>query len=238
VLARRAGASLHIVDVGVGTATGNIAVGPAMRRRDATSLVERGMTFGRELGAAGVDAVALGEMGIGNTTAAAAICAALLRANPSALCGPGTGLDAEGIAHKAAVVGRALAVNDPDPADPIGVLAAVGGFELAFLCGLALGAAAERLVVVLDGFIVGAAALVAARLSPLVIDSMIAAHVSSEPGHRLVLSELGLDPLLDLDLRLGEGSGAALALQLLAASVAILEEMATFESAGVSDAGR
>jgi nicotinate-nucleotide--dimethylbenzimidazole phosphoribosyltransferase len=238
VLARRAGASLHIVDVGVGEGTSNIAVGPAMSRRDAVDRIERGIAFSRELSDEGIDVVALGEMGIGNTTAAAALCAALLRVGVSTVCGAGTGLDADGIAHKVAVVERALAVNAPDPEDPVGVLAAVGGFELAFLCGVALEAAAARLVVVLDGFIVGAAALVAARLSPAVTGSMIAAHVSTEPGHRRVLQALGLEPLLDLGLRLGEGSGATLALPLLSASVAILEEMATFESAGVTDAGR
>jgi nicotinate-nucleotide--dimethylbenzimidazole phosphoribosyltransferase len=238
VLARLADAALHVVDVGVGAGTNNLAIGPAMTRQEAVTLVERGIAYARELEAEGFDVIALGEMGIANTTAAAAVCAALLRVDAAAVCGAGTGLDAEGIVRKVSVVERALKVNAPDPDDAIGVLAAVGGFELAFLCGLALGGAAERLVLVLDGFIVGAAALAAVRLSPLVARSMIAAHVSTERGHRLVLQELGLEPLLELGLRLGEGSGAALALPLINASVAVLEEMATFESAGVTDAGR
>jgi nicotinate-nucleotide--dimethylbenzimidazole phosphoribosyltransferase len=134
-------------------------------------------------------------------------------------------------------VSRALSANDRSD-DPLAVLAALGGFELAFMCGLALGAAANRQVVLLDGFIVTVAALVATRLAPDAADSMIAAHLSPEPGHRLALDALGLEPLLDFGLRLGEGSGAALALPLLDASLAILAEMATFESAGVTDAGR
>jgi nicotinate-nucleotide--dimethylbenzimidazole phosphoribosyltransferase len=142
------------------------------------------------------------------------------------------------MARKVEVVGRTLRANPVDPDDPLGVLAALGGFELAALVGLALGAAAERQVVVLDGFITAAAALVAARLQPDAVQAMVAAHVSPEPGHRLVLDALGLEPLLDLRLRLGEGSGAVLALPLLHASLAVLSDMATFESAGVTDAGR
>jgi nicotinate-nucleotide--dimethylbenzimidazole phosphoribosyltransferase len=141
------------------------------------------------------------------------------------------------VRHKVDVVERALAAN-VRARDPVDVLAAFGGFEIAVLAGVALGAAAERLAVVLDGFIVAAAALVASRIEPRVVDYMIAAHLSPEPGHRLGLDELGLRPLLDLELRLGEGSGAALALPLLRASLALLDEMATFESGQVTDAGR
>jgi nicotinate-nucleotide--dimethylbenzimidazole phosphoribosyltransferase len=176
-------------------------------------------------------------MGIGNSTAASALHAALLRVPARTVCGPGTGLDADGVRHKVAVVERALAAN-ARARDPVDVLAAFGGFEIAVLAGVALGAAAERLAVVLDGFIVAAAALVASRIKPRVVDYMIAAHLSPEPGHRLGLVELGLRPLLDLELRLGEGSGAALALPLLKASLALLDEMATFESGQVTDAGR
>jgi nicotinate-nucleotide--dimethylbenzimidazole phosphoribosyltransferase len=237
VLARCAGASLRVIDAGVGTPTGNIAEGPAMSRVEALRWVETGVAVADELAADGVGVVAIGEMGIGNTTAAAALCAALLDVEPAATCGRGTGVDDAGLAHKVAVVSRALRANELT-GDPVEVLAALGGFELALLCGLALGAAANHQVVVLDGFIAAAAALVAARLSPDAADSMIAAHLSPEPGHRLALDALGLEPLLDLGLRLGEGSGAALALPLLDASLAILSEMATFESAGVTDAGR
>jgi nicotinate-nucleotide--dimethylbenzimidazole phosphoribosyltransferase len=237
ILARIAGASLHVVDAGVGTPTGNIAEGPAMSQADALRWVEEGIGVADDLAADGVGVVAIGEMGIGNTTSAAALCAALLEVNPAATCGRGTGVDDAGLAHKVEVVSRALRANELS-GDPIEVLAALGGFELAFLCGLALGGAANHQVVLLDGFIATVAALVAARLAPDAADSMIAAHLSPEPGHRLALDALGLEPLLDLGLRLGEGSGAALALPLLDASLAILAEMATFESAGVTDAGR
>lgn len=237
ILARIAGASLHVVDAGVGTPTGNIAEGPAMSQADALRWVEEGIGVADDLAADGVGVVAIGEMGIGNTTSAAALCAALLEVNPAATCGIGTGVDDAGLAHKVEVVSRALRANELS-GDPIELLAALGGFELAFLCGLALGGAANHQVVLLDGFIATVAALVAARLAPDAADSMIAAHLSPEPGHRLALDALGLEPLLDLGLRLGEGSGAALALPLLDASLAILAEMATFESAGVTDAGR
>jgi len=238
VLARAAGASLHVVDAGVGHPTANIVLGPAMSRADAEEHVTRGIALAGELARDGAGIVALGEMGIANTTSAAALSAALLPADAALVCGRGTGLDDAGLARKIDVVRRALAVNIVDPADPLLVLAALGGFEIALLCGVALGAAEERLVVLLDGFITGAAALVAARLAPETVDFMVAAHVSPEPGHRLVLDDLGLDPLLDLGLRLGEGSGAALALPLLHASLAVLEDMATFDSAGVTDACR
>lgn len=238
VLARELGADLRVVDAGVGTPTGNIATGPAMSRDEAVAQVEAGIALGNELAAGGVDALALGEMGIANTTSASALVAALLDVAPAAVCGRGTGLDDDGLARKLDVVERALRANRIDAADPLAVLAALGGFEIAFLCGLVLGCAANRQVVVLDGFITAAAALVAVRLAPPSVGSMIAAHVSPEPGHRVVLDALALEPLLDLGLRLGEGSGAVLALPLLDASLAILSDMATFESAGVTDAGR
>jgi nicotinate-nucleotide--dimethylbenzimidazole phosphoribosyltransferase len=238
VLAREAGASLRIVDAGVGRPTANIAEGPAMTRAVAEQCVERGIILAGDLAADDVGIVALGEMGIANTTSAAALCAVLLPAEPEAVCGRGTGLDDAGVAHKVEVVRRALSANAVDSPYPLGVLASFGGFEIAVLCGVVLGAAAERIVVLLDGFITGAAALVAARMAPDAIAAMVAAHVSPEPGHRLVLTELGLEPLLDLDLRLGEGSGAALALPLLQSSLALLADMATFAAAGVTDAGR
>jgi nicotinate-nucleotide--dimethylbenzimidazole phosphoribosyltransferase len=237
VLARVAGAALRVIDAGVGSPTGNIAEGPAMSRAEAVQRLEQGIDVADELARDGVGVVAIGEMGIANTTAAAALCAALLDVEAAATCGRGTGLDDAGLARKVDVVARALRVNDRS-GGPLEVLASLGGFELAFLCGLALGAAANRQVVLLDGFIATVAALVAARLAPAAADAMIAAHLSPEPGHRPALAALGLEPLLDLGLRLGEGSGAALALPLLDASLAILEEMATFESAGITDAGR
>jgi nicotinate-nucleotide--dimethylbenzimidazole phosphoribosyltransferase len=238
VLAREAGAELRIVDAGVGTPTANIAAGPAMPPSAALQRVEEGITLAKELAEEGIEAVALGEMGIANTTSASALVAALLGADAASVSGRGTGLDDEGLDRKVEVVRRALRANRVDNRDPLSVLAALGGFEIAVLCGLTLGAAANRMVVVLDGFITAAAALVATRVAPLAAEAMIAAHVSTEPGHRLVLDALGLRPLLDFELRLGEGSGAALVLPLLDASVAILSEMATFAAAGVTDAGR
>ncbi len=207
-------------------------------RETAAAAVAAGATLAEELAREGVGIIGVGEMGIANTTSASALCAHLLRAEPSAVCGRGTGLDDEGVKRKSEVVNRMLAANDLDPDDPLGALAALGGFEVAVVVGLVLGCAAERVPVVLDGFITGAAALVAARLSPASTGAMIASHRSSEPGHRLVLEALGLDPLVDLGLRLGEGSGAALVLPLIGSAIALLNEMASFDAAGVTDAGR
>lgn len=238
VLARAAGARVLVADVGVGRPTGNIAVGPAMTEDAARRLLQEGEACAAQLDADGIGIVALGEMGIANSTVAAALAAALLAVDAERVCGHGTGIDDEGLARKVAVVRRALAANPVDRDDAVSVLAALGGAELAFLCGVALGAAARRLVVVLDGFISSVAGLAAVRIAPGAADAMVAAHLSPEPGHRLVLEELGLEPLLDLGLRLGEGSGAVLCLPLLHASLAVLDEMATFEAAGVTDAGR
>jgi nicotinate-nucleotide--dimethylbenzimidazole phosphoribosyltransferase len=238
VLARAAGARVHVVDVGVGRPSGNIAVGPALTQSDALRLVDEGVACARELAAEEIGIVALGEMGIGNSTVAAAVAAALLNVDAARVCGRGTGIDDEGLERKVAVVRRALAANPVARDDPVAVLAALGGAELAFLCGVALGAAAEHMVVLVDGFISSVAALVAARLASAVAEAMIAAHLSPEPGHRLVLDALGLDPVLDLGLRLGEGSGAALCLPVLGGALAVLSEMASFADAGVTDAGR
>jgi nicotinate-nucleotide--dimethylbenzimidazole phosphoribosyltransferase len=256
VLAREAGARLVVVDCGVdrpdeptadsGKAgvvdaaivrvTDDLTLGPAMKREVAVAMVERGIALAMEFARDGVEILAVGEMGIGNTTSASAIVAALTGAPVGAVCGPGTGLDPEGVARKVDAVRLGLDVNRVTVAtEPLEILARVGGLEIAFLVGLMLGAASARIPVVLDGFITGAAALVAARLSPPVVDAMIAGTRSPEPGHELVLSALGLEPLLDLGLRLGEGSGAALALSVVRASVTILTEMATFDAAGVSD---
>ena len=251
VLARRAGARLVVVDCGVaeplgvagvldrrlGTGTASMLRGPAMSRERAISALETGIGLAGEL-LEGAGCVALGEMGIGNSTAAAALCCALAGATPEQACGRGTGLDDEGLARKRDVVARALALNQPSADDAVGALAAVGGFELGVLAGLALGAAGSGVPVLVDGYPASSAVLVAAALAPALPASLIAAHRSSEPGHRIVLETLGLHPLLDLELRLGEGSGAALALPLLGAALAILDEMATFASAGVDDSGR
>lgn len=252
VLARAAGARLVVVDAGVleavahpqiislrlGAGTANLAHGPAMTTEQALEAVTAGIGLADELAADGIGLVALGEMGIANTTAASALCAALLPAAPEAVCGRGTGLDNEGLARKIAVVGCALAVNEPDPGDPLGALSSLGGFEIGVLVGVTLGAAANCLPVVLDGFITAAAALVAGRIAPAAVDAFIASHLSPEPGHALVLRTLGLKPLFDFGLRLGEGSGAALALPVIGASLGLLAEMATLEEAGIRGAGR
>jgi nicotinate-nucleotide--dimethylbenzimidazole phosphoribosyltransferase len=252
VLARRNGAELVVVDAGVveplghpairdlriGPGTGNAVEGRAMTREQALDAIGRGKVLAHELVGSGANVVALGDMGIGNTTSASALTCAFLGCDPVAVCGPGTGLDPEGVAHKIAVVERMLERNRPDPEDALGVLAALGGFEIATLAGVALGAAERRAVVALDGFITSTSALAAVRLEPELAGYLVASHRSPEPGHSLVLAELRVEPLLDLGLRLGEGSGAALALPLLGAARAILVEMATFEDAGVTDTGR
>jgi nicotinate-nucleotide--dimethylbenzimidazole phosphoribosyltransferase len=254
VLAREAGARLAVVDAGVVAppfvdgvrsavvdevrGTRNIALGPAMPVGVAIRLIEGGIDFAGSLADDEIGIVAVGDMGIGNTTAASALCAALLPADPSLVCGPGTGLEGDGVARKINVVRRALAANGLEGGSiaPIPALASVGGLEIAFLTGVILGAASLRVPVLLDGFVTGAAALVAATIAPAAAGAMVAATRSSEPGHSLVLDRLGLEPLLDLGLRLGEGSGAALALPLVRSAVAILTDMATFEAAGVSRA--
>ena len=256
VLAARAGATLTVIDVGIAgeipavadtsgrggrlvsarvrAGTADMTVGPAMTRGEALAAIAVGLRAGEAAVAQGVELLAVGEMGIGNTTAASALTAVLTATPHESVTGHGTGLDAAGLARKRAAIGAALAVNAPDPADPLGVLAAVGGLEIAALVGVILAAVSARVPVLLDGFIAGSAALVAAALAPGVAPRLLAAHRSAEPGHAVILRRLGLDPLLELDLRLGEGSGAALALDLVGAAVAIRDEMATFASAGVS----
>jgi nicotinate-nucleotide--dimethylbenzimidazole phosphoribosyltransferase len=252
VLAKAAGADLVVVDAGVATAldlegvrsvpivrgSANATKGPALTRDDAVRAVLAGADLAEELTLSGTTVLGLGEMGIANTTVAAALAAALLGRDPEALCGPGTGVDVDGVTHKVAVVRAMLAANEPDPADAIGCLAAVGGCEIGFLAGVALGGAARDSVVVLDGFISSVAGLVAASLVPGFTSHAVASHLSPEPGHAIVLERLQLRPVLDLGLRLGEGSGAALALPILAAARDILVEMSTFAAAGVTDTGR
>lgn len=250
VLARHVGARVLVVDMGVaaelpphprlisrriGCGTANMAVGPAMTREQALATLHAGMDIAAAAVADGADILATGEMGIGNTTAAAAVACALGGFDPAAVVGRGTGLDDEGWRRKVAVVARALAINRPDPDDGLDVLAKVGGFEIGGLAGLILAAAARRVPVMVDGFIATAAAMVAVRLAPACRDYLITAHCSQETGHRLMLDWLGLPPLLDLDMRLGEGTGAALGISLAEAACKLLAEMATFAEAGVRD---
>jgi nicotinate-nucleotide--dimethylbenzimidazole phosphoribosyltransferase len=229
--------NVRFVDAKLARGTANLATGPAMSRALAVRAIEAGIALVADEHPRGLDAVATGEMGIANTTASSCLVVALAGAPVALATGRGTGLDDVRLAAKRAIVERALAVNAPDSSDPLGTLAGLGGLEIAGLVGVILGAAARRVVIVLDGFISGAAALVAARLAPAVVPYLIAGHRSAEPGHRLVLEELGLQPLLDLDLRLGEGTGAALAFPLLDAACRLLAEMATFTSASVSTSG-
>ena len=256
VLARAAGADLVVVDVGVagdplapavlaaGTrfvdarvaaGTRDCSQAPAMTEGEALAAIEAGRRIVGELDERGCDLLGVGEMGIGNTTASSAIVAALTGRPAIEVTGRGTGLDDEGVRHKAAVIDAALARHAPDPRRPLQVLTAVGGLEIAALVGAILAAASARIPVVLDGFITGAAALVASGLAPGFAPRLIASHRSSEPGHGIVLEALSLDPILDLGLRLGEGSGAALAIPVVAAAAAIVGGMATFEDAGVTD---
>jgi nicotinate-nucleotide--dimethylbenzimidazole phosphoribosyltransferase len=250
VLARLVGARVVVVDVGVASdiadqsgvlkrkivaGTANMTLGPAMTRPQAEAAVQVGLDVVAAEVERGLDLVATGDMGIGNTTASAAIVAAMTGLPPATVTGRGTGVDDVGLARKVAVIERALAVNQPDPHDALDVLSKVGGFEIGGLAGVMMGAAARRVPVMVDGFISGAAAMIAVGLRPEIQPYLIAAHQSVEIGHRLALDHLRLRPLLDLDLRLGEGTGAALAFNLVEAAVRILNEMATFAEAGVSD---
>jgi nicotinate-nucleotide--dimethylbenzimidazole phosphoribosyltransferase len=257
VLARRAGADVRVVDLGVAArhdvlgpdahllehaiapGTRNFLLEPAMTCAQAFAAVEVGLDLGqRWAGREGYRVIALGEMGIGNSTTAAALIAALCGQPAAAVVGRGTGIGDEAYRRKCAVVEEALRKHRPGPGDdPLWAwLARLGGFEILGLAGLALGAAQHRATVVLDGLISSAAGLIAVRLCPDVRGSLVAAHLGPEPGHRVALEALGLTPLLDLGLRLGEGTGAALVLPLIAAAADILRDMATFESAGVSEA--
>jgi nicotinate-nucleotide--dimethylbenzimidazole phosphoribosyltransferase len=249
-LARQVGAQVIVVDMGVCEAlppqpnlrshriaagSANFTRGPAMTRQQASAAVQVGCELARELCADGANLIGIGEMGIGNTTAASALAAAFTGAPVEEVTGRGTGIDDVTLRRKIAVIQRALQLNRSDGDDPLDVLAKLGGFEIAGLCGVVLGAAAARVPVVIDGFIASSAALCAVRMAPSCADYLVAAHRSVESGHRLVLQAIGQKPLLDLDLRLGEGTGAALAMNLCEASLRVLHEMATFESANVSE---
>ncbi|MDY0351308.1 MAG: nicotinate-nucleotide--dimethylbenzimidazole phosphoribosyltransferase [Desulfobulbaceae bacterium] len=250
-LARQVGAGVVVADVGtaadlgdlartgtiisrkIGMGTANMAAGPAMSRTHAVLAVEAGIDIAESL-APDTDIFGTGDMGIGNTTPSSAIAAVMSGLDVSLLTGKGTGLDDRQLQHKITVIQRAIEVNQPDPGDPMDVLAKVGGYEIGAIAGLILGAAAHRKPVVVDGFISTAGALIAYGLEPFVRDYIICSHRSVEPGHRFMHERLGARPLLDLNLRLGEGTGAALAMHLVDAAVRILTEVATFSEAGVT----
>ena len=230
VLCRHFGIEPIIVDAGIDNPTRNFTREPAMTREEAHAAIELGRSHARS-----ADIIGAGEMGIANSTAAAALLCAFTGISPEEAAGRGTGLDDAGLQRKIAALHKALALHRPDPADAIGVLAALGGREIAAIVGLILGAHQHRRVVVLDGFISGSAALVARAMDPRSLENVLFAHRSAERGHRLMLDALQARPLLDLDMRLGEGTGAALAISLVEASVRLYREMATFSSAGVSE---
>jgi len=247
-LAHFVGAKVIVVDVGVAAdishpdllsrkvafGTADMALEPAMTHVQMLEAIQVGIDiFDAQLDQ-GIDLVATGDMGIGNTTAASAITASLLQMPVALVTGRGTGIGDEQLAHKIQVIEKALARHVPNPQDPLDVLMKVGGLEIAGLVGVIVAAASRRVPVVIDGFISGAAALIAIELNPLVREYLLAGHVSVERGHHLILERLGLSPLLDLKLRLGEGTGAVLAMSLIEAALHTHSEMATFEEAGVS----
>jgi nicotinate-nucleotide--dimethylbenzimidazole phosphoribosyltransferase len=250
VLSRHVGAELLVVDMGVDDplahapglcrkkirhGTGNIACGPAMTVDEAWRAIETGIDLAQAAHADGVTLIGTGEMGIANTTPSSAMFAAILGCPVADVTGRGTGLDDASLDKKVAVIQKALAVNRESLTDPINTLAALGGFEIAAICGLILGAASRRIPVVVDGFISSAGALTAIGMNKTVLDYLFFSHMSQEKGHRVFFKKFGLKPILDLDMRLGEGTGAALAFSIIEASLKIYNEMATFSSAHVSD---
>ncbi len=249
VLTRHAGVELVVVDMGVDDplenavglcrrairrGTDNMAIGPAMRREEAEMALETGISLAEEASRDGVTLLGTGEMGIANTTSATALFAACLGCRVDDIVGRGTGIDQERIAHKAAVIKQALALNSTRLADPVDRLAALGGFEIAGIAGLVLGGASCRLPVVVDGFISTAGAVAACAICPRVRDYLIFSHLSQERGHRAIMDRLNARPVLNLDMRLGEGTGAAIAMGIVEAAVKVYNEMATFSGAGVS----
>ena len=250
VLSRMIGARVIIVDMGVrgglppgdgitckmiDFGTKDMSTGPAMTRRQAEDCLLAGIEIVEKEITAGLDILGSGDMGIGNTTSASAITAAITGRPVAEVTGRGTGIGDQQLEHKTKIIKQSLTVNRPEAADPLGVLEKVGGFEIGGLAGAMLAAAANRIPVVIDGFISGAAALIAAGICPLARDYMIASHLSAEKGHAACLGHLDLEPVLKLNLRLGEGTGAALGIFLAESSVNLLREMATFSEAGVSD---
>ena len=249
VLARHAGADVLVIDMGVDSdfppqqgllirkvvrGTKNMRKGPAMTRDEAQQCIDAGIGLALEYAEKGYNVFGTGDMGIGNTTASSAIAAAITGRPATEVTGRGTGITDETLLHKVRVVEDAITLNRPDAKDPVDVLAKIGGAEIGGIAGLILGAASRRIPVVVDGFISTAGALIAYTMEPNVKDYMFAAHNSVEKGHRVMLEAIGLKPILDLGMRLGEGTGAALAMLLIEAGLRIYTEMATFDEAGVS----
>lgn len=248
-LAKHVGAEVKVVDIGVAAdlevsgcidkkikhGTDNMTKGPAMSRDEAISAIETGIEVAEISIQEGSTIIGTGDMGIANTTPSSAILYTLTDTSIDDAVGRGTGITNESLENKKNVIKKAVEVNNPDKKDPLDVLSKVGGLEIAGLAGVILACAANRVPVVIDGFISGAAALIASRISPKSVNYMIASHVSVEPGHKIILSEIGLSPMLFMNMRLGEGTGAALAINIIDGACKIINEMATFESAGVSN---
>ncbi len=248
VLAAHVGAEVKIVDMGVAgelksegiidkkirKGTANIAEGPAMSRREAIAALEGGIEVVNEVIEQGANMIGTGEMGIGNTTPSSAIIAAITGIELDKLVGMGTGIDREKLKHKKEVIKRAIEINNPDLEDGVDILTKIGGLEIGGMAGVMLGAAARRIPVIIDGLISGAAALLAVKINPDVVNFMLPSHLSTEPGHVNILREIGLEPILTLNMRLGEGTGAVLAMDIVEAATKIISDMATFAEAGVS----
>lgn len=249
VFSRHAGAELKVIDMGVDAdfanapglihrkvarGTANLAKGPAMTVAQAAQALEAGIGLAAEAARDGVTLLGTGEMGIANTTPATALFAAYLGLKPADIAGRGTGIDDAGLQHKIKVIERGLVANQAALGDPLATLAALGGFEIAGIAGLILGGAAQRIPVVVDGFISTAGALAALKLQPAVADYIFFSHLSEERGHRFVMNALNLRPILDLNMRLGEGTGGALAMTIITAAIKMYNEMATFSGAHVS----
>lgn len=249
VLSKHAGADIRVVDIGIGSdleypglivrkvrkGTSNMAKGPAMSREEAVKAIETGIEMVSQLVKEGYSLFGTGEMGIGNTSTSSAVAMAFLGSSAEDTVGKGVGLTEEGYSNKKSVVERTISINKPDPNDPIDVLSKVGGLDIAGMAGCFLGAAYYRVPIVMDGFISSAAALTAYRINPLVKDFIIPSHCSEEPGYKLIIDEIGLKPMLDLNMRLGEGSGCPLAFNIIEAAEAVISQMATFEEATIED---
>ncbi|MEA1936222.1 MAG: nicotinate-nucleotide--dimethylbenzimidazole phosphoribosyltransferase [Thermodesulfobacteriota bacterium] len=251
VLAGHVGAKVVVVDIGVnhdfepaegfiinkiGYGTKNFAKGPAMTHDEALRSIKAGIDLVDKYSRKGVDIVGTGEMGIGNTTPSSAILCVFTGLPATEVTGRGTGIDDETLQKKADVIEEAIKLNRPDPEDPVDVLAKVGGFEIGGIAGLIIGCASHRIPVVVDGFISTAGALIAVMMNPVINEYLFYSHLSSEAGHKKMLEKLGQKPMLDLDMRLGEGTGAAIAMSIIEGAVKIMTKMATFESAGVDTA--
>ncbi len=251
VLAKHVGVEVVVVDIGVdydfgslegllgrkvAGGTRNMARGPAMSVEEAVNAINVGIDLADEYAGKGADIFGSGDMGIGNTTPSSAILAVISGKPVRTVVGRGTGIDDETLGKKIDAIERAININSPNPADPLEVLTKVGGFEIAGIAGLIIGAASKRVPTVIDGFISTAGALIAVKMNPLIKPYLFASHCSAEPGHRIMLEKVGLEPMLDLSLRLGEGTGAALGINLVDAGVKILTEMATFAEADVEEA--